>query len=355
MSIRQEAVIFVPAITAPDKDFYLNCLTVGLTEHIESTSIKVKEVGEAKIAGHSGKRFELYLHEEKVKVIDIYEAYWGDLFTKLSEKDLKTRVLSGAHLLFYWSFGKIWNSAREAPTLFFSVILSLILLISWYYGIVVMALTAIGESHKFIGFELNKELAEKLGDIGKILGGWSVWLITSAFLNLIPVNLGTDIAYFAKKYLDEDTDGRIIRAKTRQRISTILDDVLSDKTYEEITVLAHSFGVTIATDMLADYHHNKKIRYISMGGALKVLSYKSEWIEKEIKKCLSNDTIEAWIDFYSEQDWLCTKTPLPKGCQSQKIRYIKNRLKFSLLKQISGKSHTHYFTDEGVLREILNV
>lgn len=104
MSVRKEAVIFVPAMTAPEKDFYLNYLSAGLTEQIESRSIKVKEVGEAKIAGSSGKSFEVYFDKEKVKTLDIYEVYWGDLFSRLSEKDLKTKILSGTHLAFYWFF-----------------------------------------------------------------------------------------------------------------------------------------------------------------------------------------------------------------------------------------------------------
>lgn len=356
MSVRKEAVIFVPALTAPEKDFYLNYLSAGLTEQIESTSIKVKEVGEAKIAGNSGKKFELYLDKEKVKIIDIYEAYWGDLFNnKLSEKDIKTRVISGTHLAFYWLFSKIWASLREAPLLFIGLIISLLLLTFWYYGTIVMALTAIGQDSKFLGFQIDPHLAQKIGKFGETIGGWSVWLIASALLSLIPVNAAVDIFDFARRYLDEDTDGRIIRAKIRQRASAILDDILNENYYDKVTILAHSFGVAIATDLLADYQYPQKIRYISMGGALKILSYKSAWVEKEIKKCLSNDTLEVWIDFYSDQDWLCTKTPIPEGCSSQKIQYKKNNLKLSLLKQISGKSHEHYFTDENVLKTILDI
>lgn len=218
-----------------------------------------------------------------------------------------------------------------------------------------MVLTAIGQDNKFFGFEIAPKLAKEIGNFGEKMGGWSVWLVASALLSLIPVNAGVDIFDFARRYLEDDTDGRILRAKIRQRISVILDDVLNENIYDRVTVLAHSFGVVIATDMLADYQHSKPIRYISMGGALKALSYKSEWVEKEIKKCLSNDSLEVWIDCYSDQDWLCTKTPIPDGCSSKKIQYKKNNLKFSLLKQISGKSHEHYFTDENVLKTILDI
>ena len=356
MSVRKEAVVFVPGLAVQDRDFFLDCISTGLTEHLEITN--VKEVGEAKIAGNSGKRFELYIDAENIKIIDIYEAYWADLFSKLSEQDLKSQFLNGTYLLFYWLFGKIWASVREAPTLFIGIMTSLLLLFFWYYGILAMALTAIGQDPNFLNFiPIKTEWAKSIGSVGTTMGGWSVWLIVSGLLNLIPVKLGVDIADFTRRYLDEDMEGSAIKAKIRQRVSVILNDVLNEKIYERVTILAHSFGVVVATDMLADYYYPKqiKIRYISLGGPLKVLSYKSGWVEKEIKKCLNNNIIDNWIDFYSDQDWMCTKTPIPKGCNPEKIQYQKNNLKFSLFKQLSGKSHTHYFTDEKVLKTILDI
>jgi hypothetical protein len=359
MKSHQEAVIFIPGLTAEEKDMYLNLLGTGLTEYLET--IKVKEIGEAKIAGNSGKKFEVYLDKENKKNIDIYEVYWQDLFNKkLSTEELKERLVRGTNLLFYWFFGKTWLSITEAPFLFIGLGITLALFISWYFGILVMAFTAIGEKPDFFGFNINDiypGLAENLGKIGKNVGGWNVWLTISALLTFIPINKAIDIADFTRRYLEENSEGTNLRAKIRQRVLAVLKDILETKEveYEKITILAHSFGVVVGTDVLADYHEIKPIRYITLGSPLKVFSYQSKWIEKEIEKCLNNDKVESWTDCYSDQDWLCTKTPLPKGYSSSKIKFYKNQLKFSLLKQITGKSHDYYFSNEEVLKEILNL
>lgn len=279
MSSYQEAIIFIPGLGAPEKDFYLNFISAGLTEHLET--IKVKEIGEAKIAGNSGKKFEVYLDKENKKNVDIYEVYWQDVFSRLSKEELKERLVRGTNLLFYWFFAKTWLSIKEAPLLFIGLGITLALFISWYFGILVMALTAIGEKPDFFGFDLNNiypGLANKLGEIGHDMGGWNLWLTISALLSFIPINNAIDIADFTKRYLEEDTEGRVIKAKIRSRVLAVLKDVLEanleeEKVYKKITILAYSFGVVVGTDVLADYNYTKQVRYITLGGPLKLLSY----------------------------------------------------------------------------------
>ncbi|MDZ7959044.1 MAG: hypothetical protein RMY34_14375 [Aulosira sp. DedQUE10] len=107
--------------------------------------------------------------------------------------------------------------------------------------------------------------------------------------------------------------------------------------------------------MIADYQQKCRVRYICMEGSLKIFSIKSKQIEEEIKKCFNNQQIETWIDFYYHQDWLCTKTPVPDGCDIAKISHREIKIPFSLVKQMSGKTHAHYFMNEEVLRTCLNL
>lgn len=92
-----------------------------------------------------------------------------------------------------------------------------------------------------------------------------------------------------------------------------------------------------------------------MGGCLKFLSCKSRQLENEISKCLDNEKIEVWIYFYSDQYWLCTKTPIPKKSSPDKIQQRETKTPFSLWKQFNGESHDRYFTNEEVLKAILNL
>lgn len=354
MSSSKEAVIFVPGWSPIEKGYYLSCLTDGLTQQLEDIEV-IEDTKGAKVGGHSGKRFEVNANNN-IKNVDIYEVFWSDLSCKLSDVELKEKLIGGTSLFFYWIFSEIWLSATKYPLLFQSFILSSFLLVSWYYGTIFMALTAVGQDNTILGFGLDKDFAIQVGKLGKYLGGWSIWLILSALINFFPVNQGIDLGYFTMKFLDEDTDGKVIRRKIRSRLSEIVYDLVNENFYDKITIVSHSWGVIIATDFVADYHHQyQPIRYITMGGPLAILSYRSKWIDEEIKKCLDNEKLERWTDFYSDQDWLSTKTPFPQGSAYPKIQSFKNKLKFDLIKQLRGKTHISYFTDDQVLKTILDV
>jgi alpha-beta hydrolase superfamily lysophospholipase len=79
----------------------------------------------------------------------------------------------------------------------------------------------------------------------------------------------------------------------RYRLASVLDDALNDSRYEKITVLAHSLGAVLATDLLADYKHSsaKKISFITLSSPLKSLASISDWISGEIVKCLNNASV----------------------------------------------------------------
>ena len=49
-----------------------------------------------------------------------------------------------------------------------------------------------------------------------------------------------------------------------------------------MTIVSHSFDVIIGTEILADYQNNNSLNYLTLGGVLKILSYKFQWILKEI-------------------------------------------------------------------------
>ncbi|HEY9874942.1 MAG TPA: hypothetical protein V6D12_16005 [Candidatus Obscuribacterales bacterium] len=353
MSDSKEVVIFLPGLTAQDqeKEVYLNLISHGLTEQIENLNVKL--LGEAKISGHTGKKFAVYNNNKLIKTIDIYEVLWLDLFSRLSTENLRNRVIRGIYLFFYWFVAKTWMSFKECPSLFFGLGLSLGLWILWYYGILAIALIAIGKDPTFL--EVAPKWANFLTEFGKTMGSWRVWLIVSSLLSFLPVNRVVDIGYFAMQYLAEDTDGKVLRAKIRNRGLAILNDVFDENRYDKVTILAHSFGVVVGTDLLADYQNSQPIRYITLGGPLKLLSYKSAWIQKEIGKCLDNNTVSQWIDYYSYQDWMCTKTPIPKGYSLNKIQSKKSTFKLSFIKQLTGESHNSYFSEEDVLKTIVDI
>ncbi len=350
----QEAVVFIPGLSVREEGFYLELLGAGLIEQIESNRVQL--TGDVTIEGNQGKQFKVLTDLDRTKIVDVYELYWGHLVFKLSDRNLKERMLSGTRLLFYWFFSRTWMCFRESPALFFSAIVGAIFFIAWYYGTLALVFAAIGEDPDFLGIALNSQWAEYLGNIGSAMGGWSIWLVINGFIEFFPLNVAIDIMYFAMKYIEEDSSSRVLRAKIRNRIFSVIDSINKTGTYDKITIVGHSFGVMVAVDFLGEYRGSQSVQFIALGGPLKILSYKESWIEREIQKCLENDRVDTWHDFYSDRDWLCTKTPIPNGSpKTNKIQYHRNPLPYSIIKQLSGKSHLHYFTDSSVLRTILGL
>jgi pimeloyl-ACP methyl ester carboxylesterase len=353
----QEVIIFIPAFDAKEKDYYVNhYLAVGLANRLEDKRVYL-EPGEVKISGQTGKRFT-FQSNLRTKKIDIYEIYWRDLIDDLNDKSIGYRVFRGIYLFFYWLFAspKIGKISR---VFFFQVLGILFLIIAWEYSTVTVALTAIGNDPNALGFHLPSELAKTLGQLGKTFGGWQIWLVTSAILSVLPVptNVLINLLDFMVRYAEDDTERGLasLRDKLRGRLVSVLDDVLNENSYEKITVLAHSLGTVLAVDFLADYKHSstKKISFITLGSPLKPLASVSNWISQEVMKCVDNDSVEKWFDFYSDQDWLCTKAPVSSDTENGKFQATAISLRVSLAKQISGESHFAYFFDRFVLEKII--
>lgn len=359
-SPNHEAIIFIPGFYAGQKNKYLDdYLLLGLTTRLEGRQLELTQE-DVKIQGQSGKRLLYSAAEGEKKYIDIYEAYWHDLIDPLSGKSIKDQVIKGIFILFYWLFSGIWRMAKKSRILLFQLLVLLLLNVLWYYGNLTVALTTIGQNPNAFGVQIPSDWATQLAEIGRFLGSWKVWIITSLILSFSPVPISNlvDLTDFTARYLQDETQAGIggVRDKIRQRVEVILNDVLKQNEYERITVLSHSFAVLIGIDLLADYQPKMKkpIRYISMGGAIELLSYRSAWVSEETTKCLNNPALLNWRDYYSDQDWLCTKTPTPESDQSYKFTSIKIKLRVPITQQIIGGSHNAYFFDKALLEDLLD-
>lgn len=363
MASRKEAIVFIPSFYSKSSGYVLdNFLALGLTSRLEGREVNL-DPDDIKIAGQSGKRFMVESLAGDPKTIDVYETYWTDLVDKLSEKNAKEQIFRGLFLFIYWLSSRIWVMARQSRALLVQFLVTLFLVVLWYYGSVAVALVAIGQNPSAFGLELlPPDWAQVLVRVGKHLGGWPVWAIASVLLGLLPISVTALVDYtdFITRYLQDDTDVELgpIRDRIRQRVTSVLHDVLQDEqeNYERVTVLAHSFGVMIGIDLLADYRVKtaKPLRFISMGGSIELLSYKSQWILDESVKCLNNPAVESWYDYYSDQDWLCTKTPIPHAEQPQKFQNRRIQLRVPLPKQLLGDSHSAYFFERSLLEHLLD-
>ena len=353
----QEAIIFVPAFSSKEKDYYINhYLAIGLANRLEDKRVYL-EPEEIKISGQTGRRF-IFASEAQEKKIDIYEIYWRDLVDDLTDKSIRYRVFRGIYLLFYWIFASS-KIGRISRAFFVQVLVILLLMVAWEYSTVTVALTAIGNNPNALGFQLPAELTTTLGELGRTFGGWPIWLAISALLSMLPVSTNAliDLLDFTVRYAEDDTERGLvsIRDRLRCRLASVFDDVLNENRYDKITILAHGLGSVLAVDFLADYKHPraKKIGLITLGSPLKSLASISNWISKEVPRCLHSEFVESWHDFYSNRDWLCTKVPLSSVIGSSKFQATAISLNVSWVKQLSGESHAAYFFDRSVLEKIV--
>ncbi|MGB3758269.1 MAG: hypothetical protein WBA07_18140 [Rivularia sp. (in: cyanobacteria)] len=343
-TVPTEAVIFVPGLSEQEKGYLLDILCEGI-ENQERLDFQL--IGEVDIPGHSSKRFGVYSGETLLKKIDIYEAFWLDIIAeeRLSNKDYRTKLIEGADLLVYWIFSPVWKAFYEVPSLIIGLFLSLLILVFWYYGILVTIIKDVAETSNIFGQMVPGSWSEYAKVVEQILDQWSLFIFLGIILSIfgsISVDKLIDKAHIVKKYLG-NVGGIVLRNKIRCRVKRITDDVLHN--YEKLTIVAHSFGVIIATDFLADYSSTKKIEYITLGGTLNVLSYRSKWIKQEIDKCLSNKFVSKWDDYYSMQDWLGGKTPVSLGRNSNKIKLHEFPIQCSFIDRLSGTTHMAYLSN----------
>lgn len=353
----KEAVIFIGGFDAHCQNYYLDTFLVpGLLTQIEDIDIKL-DPEDVKIPGQTGKRFLCQL-ENKTKTIDIYEVYWDDLVDRLSTKNVRQKFGRGLGMIFYW-LSRCWRIMRISPVFFIQTSIVLVLVLLWYFGIVVLVLSALGNQQDPTSLpSFLKNLSEPVISWADGVG-LQLWLTISALLALSPlsVNLVTDFTDFLTSYLrDESIKGKPpVRALLRNRVKQAVDNVNSEGSYDRVIILAHSVGGLIATDFLADYRNQqgRPLPFITWGSSLESSSTVTQWMKSEIKKCLDNPSVERWDDFYSSQDWLCSKVPAPDGRYQRKLVSKQASFKVSLLKQMSGDSHLEYFFDPKVLRHLV--
>ncbi|MEA5534018.1 hypothetical protein [Crocosphaera sp. XPORK-15E] len=330
-------------------------------------------------------------------ILDIYEVDWTEDIPKISSNNLQKLFLS-IWLLGYWTFSRIWSTFRNSPLLVIYSLLSLIILIIW---IIANTLLLIIILINFTGQTSVAFLSIISDNILDFINSLYLWCLKSTWINIQwfawglviawlfsfsisePINLGLELSHFTKEYLKSNP----LRISVRNRVLSILNPILSNQDYDEIIIIAHSFGVVIGAESLGHTLLScpKPVKFISFGNNLVFLSKKeSKLIENIVSKCLANlielnstnqlDT-HYWIDYWAEFDWFCTKIPLKLFKKSHlsndtiRTRFQRNKVFYrinNILNLFTGKYHLIYFEDEsyvknnqgepiGVLKRIFNL
>lgn len=347
----KELIIFIPGISMKYKqEEYLEKLIVGISHFCSDKNMHSEELGGTK--ENEFRKFKIILDNGITKFIDFKEIYWSDLCPILSSESIYQKIGQGFSLLIFWiSSINTWKQVGQSKYLIFNTIFTASLILCWYYGALATAFTAIGANPEIFQTKLPEEVASFFQSMGKNMGGYYIWFITSIFVGLFRVTEILNTTYAVKAYLKNwhslfhKISGRI------EKNLALKSNSLNN--YERITILSHSFGVVVSTEVLANYKKENlpKIRYITLGGPLLFISAHSKRVKSAIKDVIDNNKVESWTDFYSENDWFCTYSPIPKN--DIKYKNYKITSTASLDDKITGESHNLYFEDWDVIRTLL--
>ncbi|MCI0505308.1 MAG: hypothetical protein L0Z73_04295 [Gammaproteobacteria bacterium] len=356
MEDKKELILLVPGMSAYEPEHYLKKLVDGVRDYCDGKGISFNSLDNNE-TGNDGIRTIQVELENKTKTIEIREIYWSDLRPRLSNEGALKKFLHGFDLLFYWAGSfRTWISASRSKYMLFNTVFTLLLFLIWYYGAVAAAFTAISASPDMLGFTLPDGLKQWFQSMGDSMGSWNVWISAAALMTIFPVAEVIDISYGTKCFLQNRLG---LQHKINGRLSRALGSVSRNAgDYSSVTVMAHSFGVVVAAETLADFDKLTLPvqRFITLGGPLELMQGRSDRVRdalERLEKRLNTDSFTGWIDFYSDYDWLCSKTPMPEGVKGFEHRKITTTVPWD--QRASGASHLLYYTDWDVMKELLRL
>jgi hypothetical protein len=354
----KEFILFIPGIGAKEPREYLNKLVEGIKTTCSNTpGIDYQKVENSELEEQGQYQIEVTTANNSTKVIDIKEVYWGDLIPRLSSESVFEKTIGGLSLFLFWTFfarKRFWQTIWSSKYILFGIIVTLLISFVWYYGVLAAAFTAIGTNPKIFSQQLPPQLTEIFKTLGSWMGGGSAWAVASIVTAIVPVSRIIDTSYASKCYL---RDQQNMFQKVQARVNKALKKVIQSSQYDRVTVIAHSFGVVVATESLSKYTKvlstQKNIHLVTLGGPLLLINANSKRVEDAVKEVLANNNIESWTDFYSDDDWLCTRCPI----SSEQINFQGKPITgtTNIQGKFNGTSHNLYFNDFDVIKKLLNV
>ncbi len=337
--MEKRAIILVPGFAKREQLSARDQLVASLDHYSEGYETVVHE-GAGVISGFNAATVQAKARKSDYAVeLHVYEAYWGDLVPDWSQEMPVSRFLRGTKLIVYWAFGGLWKSLlrRELPSrTAISLIIASLILLFWYFTVISLVFAAVSENASaippFVLDFLNwcKTVLESMG-LDPIAWAmrfqtfltWTPILFIIGFLTVGRMESLANAADYLKGYLRDDPfDGGLIgpQAKSRKRVVDALDYVYDcvdqdgTSTYDQVYVVAHSLGGSIAVDALSEYGTRLKTTTLfTWGSAMGALVQQEPLVEQEIAKFYcSEPRIKNWVDVVLNSDMLASRVPIPK-------------------------------------------
>lgn len=356
---RRRAIVLIPGARREERFFRRDALINNL-ETVESFPLRRGEAVE--VAGEVG----VQLTARPIRSagpqgpdLDVFEAYWADMVPEQAELGPWQKLGSGLDMLAYWLFSwRTWRALAVSRYITFGLMAGGVLLVLWYVALALVVADAVTKD-----VTLTAEVADLpvLGSVltwflaaANMIGHWYWWALIAFVLSIVPVDGLVQLARFAKDFLENRPDETEVglRDRMRHRVRATLENVL-EAGYDEVFLVAHSFGSVLAIDLLADWPHRDdfaRLKLVTLGSPIAVLGYRSRWLDAERIQLLQRPELDTWLDFHAETDWLCTAVP----GHADRYRDMSWQVDFEapLRQMLTGQTHLLYYRSSEVLESL---
>ena len=369
-STTKRAIILIPGIERKERGFRGRMLTDNMSTVVQDRSLEI--IANVKIDGEVGwslsarpLRGETADTSNGPDRIDIFEASWSDMMPDISTLSPWSKLWRGLDLLVYWIFirsfsRKAWSEFLKRPMIGVGLAVGGLILVCWYVSIVLVVTQTLELPSDLGQIPRIEELFNELKGSIDFIRNWWYWLIVAAILRAIPIDEIVSSALTIKDYLenrilDSGEDKRQVgfKDRLRQRIAGTIERVMAAD-YDEVVVVAHSFGSVLAIDALREWPHESdfdRLKLVTLGSPLIVLYTRSSWLRRELQEILAERRVKRWTDYYSSTDWLCAAVPgHDKAFDNGQSKHLNFQAPW--LKRLTGDTHLLYFRNQSVLTEL---
>lgn len=369
--IRRHAIVLIPGFRREERFFRRDILVRNL---LMIERFPLCESGEVEVAGEQGKRLvsrplrrnDAAAGQEAgspnaVSEIDIFEAFWADMIPESADRTPWQRLLWGFEIISYWVFNwRSWTAFGTSRYITLGLFAGGTLLVLWYISLALLAAQAIGQNPpEFLkAVPVLAPVFTAFVTTAAKFGSWQLWIVIALILPFLKVDELIMLASFIKDYFQNKPDETEVglRHRLRKRVQATLENVY-ESDYDEVTVLAHSFGTVLAIDLMADWPHLRDLsrtRLVTMGSPAAVLAHRSPWLAQEIRRLSERKEIAAWDDYYANTDWLCTAIP---GRDNFAGAGAGHQIDFEtrFLEKLTGQTHLLYYRDGRLLEDLVQV
>lgn len=347
-----ELILFIPGLSGAEAEVYLDKFIKGLSEHATSSAFKVEQI-ESSDEGQNRTRILLETSANTFRTMDIEVIPWAHLITKLSGETPVRKVMRGFSLLGFWVLNpKVWSVVTGNKYMLLGTAFAVLFTILWYLGVLSVFISTLTSTSQ-IATEYKESLYDFLEPLihGMTIPDWLNGAYLLAFSTLMvtvfPVTSIVDIAYATQNYV---LNRNSFFNKVRSRVAAVLNLAARETKYKSITIVAYSFGSVVAVEAMQAYKGNMPVRLITLGSPLMLLSAVSPRVKAAVNELAHKKQLLEWVDFYSEQDWLCTRSPLEEG---NKFSSSKLTASVAFDEKIKGTSHELYFSESDVMEKVL--